>query len=227
MKQVVEENMKIDIYKSFISFDFTHAEMMDMSFSINSDSDEKILRAGKKHSKEIIKLLDLMINPFKKNGLDQTAENKKIISNLNKYKKEYEDMFNYNPNQWRKWTSKLLLLKKDIIQKFILEQHPLKKCSYKYINPKQIGFHEYLKTNLNLKRTLKKTNSNKHIHYGHQITVDFKNNNKAHELRDKKKATNLKNKFEKFYNKKFMIPYRFNLFNLENKIVITNLNSII
>ena len=85
MKQIVEENMKIDTYKFFISFDFAHAEMMDVSFSINSDSDEKILRAGKKHSKEIIKLVDLIINPFKKNGLVQTAENKRIISNLNKY----------------------------------------------------------------------------------------------------------------------------------------------
>jgi hypothetical protein len=50
MKQVAEENMKIDIYKSkfFIAMDITHAEIMDMSFSKNSDSDKEILRAGKK-----------------------------------------------------------------------------------------------------------------------------------------------------------------------------------
>jgi hypothetical protein len=81
---------------------------------------KKFLEQEKKHSKEMIKLFDLIINPFKKNGFDKTAKNKRNISNLNKYKKEYEDMFNYTPNQWRKWASKLLLLKKNIIEKFIL-----------------------------------------------------------------------------------------------------------
>ena len=56
MKQAGGDNMKIDIYKSkfFISMDFTHAEIMDTSFSKNSDSEKKILREGKKHSKEMI-----------------------------------------------------------------------------------------------------------------------------------------------------------------------------
>lgn len=226
MKQAGGDNMKIDIYKSkfFISMDFTHAEIMDTSFSKNSDSEKKILREGKKHSKEMIKLFDIIIDPFKKNGLDQTAENKKHISSLKKCKKEYEDMFNYTPNQMRKWTRKLLLLKKNIIEKFILEQHPIKKCTYRYINPMQIGFYEHFKIGLNHKEPQKKIKFNKDIHYGHQITVEFKNNNKANQLKDKKKATNLKNKFEKFYNKKFFIPYKFNLFNFEDKIVISNLN---
>ena len=40
MKQAGGDNMKIDIYKSkfFIFMDFTQAEIMEMSFSKNSDS---------------------------------------------------------------------------------------------------------------------------------------------------------------------------------------------